>query len=202
MKKVVLIVLLLVGCAGAPPQQDTYAVSDEIINRVNPLFFKISDCMRPPLWVLRIYDSDEIFAWTDEYEDRSRVNFTRGMLRYDNDTITFIFAHELSHIKLNHLKQQKDTSNAVTGAMLVVNFIVPGAGLLNHAINPVVVNQYSKSMELEADKLASDTCARCLGIPPERQIAIMKSTLTVEAGGFWSTHPSADDRIRNIAPAP
>ncbi len=135
-------------------------------------------------------------AWTDG----KILVFTEGIFEFDDDILKFIMAHEIAHESLGHVAKAQGLSMVTTGVMLLVNSIIPGAGLLNHAVNPAIVNNYSKSQELEADKLASQACI-CMNIPPERQIEIMlfmKSKLK-EAGGFWDRHPSWDERIKNIS---
>jgi Zn-dependent protease with chaperone function len=159
------------------------------------LFAKVNAEMQTPvkLW---IRDTQVVNAWTEG----DRMDITLGALRLDDDTVSFIMAHELSHAKLKHSRNRKILSGAITGVMIVVGSIIPGAGLLNHAINPAVVNNFSKENELEADKLASVTCLK-LGIPISKQVEIMNAlrSLSGPGGGFWAQHPSWDDRIQNIS---
>ena len=84
--------------------------------------------------------------------------------------------------------------------MMVLNVIIPGAGLLNHLVNPTVTNAYSKSQELEADANAAKICTSCLNIPTAKLVAIMKDfqQFNDSGGGLWSSHPNWDDRIDNI----
>ena len=86
--------------------------------------------------------------------------------------------------------------------MIVANVLLPGAGLLNHIINPTITNNYSKTQEYDADQLASDFCAQCFDMSIERQIAIMQRIEKISkssGGGFWATHPSWEDRIKSVA---
>ncbi|MDD5233491.1 MAG: M48 family metalloprotease [Syntrophales bacterium] len=53
--------------------------------------------------------------------------------------------------------------------------------------------------ELEADKKAVEVMENCLHIPHERIIKLFESYRNCSGGGFWSTHPSWDDRIENIS---
>ncbi len=127
--------------------------------------------------------------------------FTEGVFKYQDETLLFITAHEMAHDKLGHLKKAQGLSYAVTGAMLALNVFVPGAGYLNHAVNPAVVNNFTKSQEMDADKLASEVSDKCLGIPIAQQTIIMR-TLSLEiedSGGFWDRHPSWEDRIKNVS---
>ncbi|MFH2076843.1 MAG: M48 family metallopeptidase [Pseudomonadota bacterium] len=194
MKKflVIVIVLLLAGCFRTVP---TFNLEPDIRARANTLFARANSELGTSV-ALYIRDTQEVNAWTEG----DRMDITLGALRYDDDTITFIMAHELSHAKLNHTRNRKILSGGITVAMIFVGTLIPGAGLLNHLINPAAVNNFSKPQELEADKLASETCLK-LGIPISKQIDIMNNLRKVSgaAGGFWSQHPSWDDRIQNIS---
>jgi Zn-dependent protease with chaperone function len=128
------------------------------------------------------------------------IYLTAGLFKYSDETIAFIIAHELSHVKLGHVAKVRAVSYATTGVMTVVGYLVPGAGYLNHVVNPAVTNNYSKLQEYDADKLAWDTCKRCLGFGDTVQRQILESIKNDASGGggFWSTHPAWEDRIKNI----
>jgi Zn-dependent protease with chaperone function len=194
-KKLLIIVLLLAGCAHS---QKSFTVEPAVISRVTVLFTRVNKELKVPI-VVFLRNTQVVNAWTEG----DRMDITLGALKFDDDTVSFIMAHELSHAKLKHSRNRKVLSGAITGIMIVVGSIIPGAGLLNHAINPAVVNNFSKENELEADKLASETCLN-LGIPISKQVEIMNAlrSLSGPGGGFWAQHPSWDDRISNVSTAP
>ncbi len=196
MKKVLLIALaFLAGCATA--QQPARAVPQAYKDRIIPIVRKAQACVNPGITIgIKIAQSGEPNAWAD---DKS-IGFTEGILAYDDETLLFIAAHELAHIKLGHLRKAQGVSYATTGVMLIVNALIPGAGYLNHVVNPAIVNNYSKTQEYEADKLASQVSASCMGISMTRQVVILQSlkARTRDGGGFWDRHPSWEERIANI----
>jgi predicted Zn-dependent protease len=63
-----------------------------------------------------------------------------------------------------------------------------------------VTNNFSKSQEFDADRLAVETCVSCFGFTIEQQIQILESIKkdSADAGGFWDRHPSWNDRIENV----
>lgn len=130
-----------------------------------------------------------------------QITFTQGALKaWDDETLTFIAAHEIAHDKLGHVSKKIAASAVTTGVMIIANRFIPGIGLLNHLINPAIVNNYSKTQEYDADKLASESCEKCFGMTKARQVEIMKNIQKTSSGGggFWASHPSWSDRIENI----
>jgi Zn-dependent protease with chaperone function len=132
----------------------------------------------------------------------NEVALCTGLLTgYDNATVMFVHAHELAHVRLNHYGKSVATSIGITGAFVAAGFFVPGIGLLNHVINPAMTNNLSKFQEYDADKLATESLNRCFKMPAENQVhalQVLQNTVGASGGGFWSTHPSWDDRIANI----
>jgi len=196
MKKflIIVVILLFAGCATAPVK--TFTPPPDIKARAAAVFEKVDGELKTGVVPL-LRNSPEIQAWFDG----ENMNITLGVFfSYDDDTAAFIMAHELSHAKLNHVRSRRILSGGITATMIAVGVFIPGAGLLNHAINPAAVNNFAKPQELEADKLASETCLK-LGIPISKQIEIMNDLrkLSKDGGGFWSQHPSWDDRIQNIS---
>ena len=198
MKRRTLIIIaaltLFTGCATTP--KSSYVVPESLQSKSVSLVKSVILCIKPTSKTgFAIANSKEPNA----YYTNGYVYFTEGMFQFDDDTLKFVMAHEIAHQKLGHVQKAQGVSLATTGAMMIVNVFVPGAGLLNHAINPAVVNNYSKSQEYEADREASKAC-ECMGISQERQIEIMRSMKAKlqDAGGFWDRHPSWDERIENI----
>jgi len=196
MKKVIIYItiVLLLGCAHHKP----YTPPKNLGIRMTTIGAEVLTCLNAPV-NFYIAKSKEQNAWIID----DKVYFTEGLFDLDDDTLKFVMAHEISHLKLNHLKTIKKVSYATTGVMMVVNFVIPGAGLLNYLVNPAVVNNFTKTQEYEADKLASKTCL-CLGISIDRQVEILKNLkkAIADGGKFWDRHPSWDDRIANIKAPP
>ena len=168
--------------------------------RIYSIAYKVGKCINPDInYDVFISDKEEPNAWVNV---SGNITFTKGALKkFDEETLTFMAAHEIAHDKLGHVAKKMAVSHTITGAMVVANILLPGAGLLNHIINPTITNNYSKTQEYDADKLASDFCAKCFGMSLEKHAAIMQKIEIISktsGGGFWATHPSWNDRIKNI----
>jgi Zn-dependent protease with chaperone function len=198
----VIIILLLTSCAH---QKTTYVAPQDIRYRANPIFRSIYNCMN-------LYDdgynaklfidpSKTTNGWVD---GSGNVTLNEGLFKYDDDVIKFVVAHELAHVKLHHVRNQRIVSVTTTTLMVAANFILPGIGLLNHAVNPLVTNNFNKTQESDADRLAVETGVSCLGLSVDRQIHVLESLQRdgAEDGGLWAAHPSWDDRISNIKDIP
>jgi ankyrin repeat protein len=168
--------------------------------RIKHVVARVMGCMMPEI-------KEYSIAISSDYQPNASVNisgkitFTQGALRkWDDETLTFIAAHEIAHDKLGHVGKKIAASAVTTGVMIVAGHFIPGLGLLNYAINPAIVNNYSKTQEYDADKLASESCEKCFGMTKARQVEIMKNIrkTSSEGGGFWASHPSWSDRIENI----
>ena len=169
--------------------------------RIYSIVYKAGKCINPDVdYDVFISDKNEPNAWVNI---SGNITFTKEALeKYDDDTLTFVAAHEIAHDKLGHVAKKIAVSSTITGAMIVANVFLPGAGLLNHIINPTITNNYSKTQEYDADQLASDHCAQCFDMSIERQIDIMQRIEKISkssGGGFWATHPSWENRIKNVA---
>jgi len=206
MKKLSLVIIILLLTSCSQKHTTAYVIPQFIKDRpVVSIYQMVYKCLKlkedGETSRLRIHPSKKPNAFIDGKND---VFLTEGLFKYDDDVITFVIAHELSHAKLKHVRNQRNVSYATTGAMMVVGFIVPGAGLLNYAVNPAVTNNFNKVQEADADRLASETLVKCFDISVEQQIHILESLKkdTTDAGGFWDRHPSWNDRIANIRKLP
>lgn len=173
---------------------------NRLIARIFPLVYKVKTCMAPDTdYAVYISPQKELNAWVNV---SGNITFTKGALEnFDDYTLTLIAAHEIAHDKLGHVADKMAVSYTTTGVMIVAGALVPGLGLLNYVVNPAVTNNYSKIQEYEADKLASEFCAKCFGMSIEKQTAIMlsiKAKAEADGGGFWASHPAWKDRIENI----
>jgi len=170
--------------------------------RIKAIISRVKECMIPHAkdYAISISNDDNANA---SVNIAGHITFTREAIRlWDDDMLTFVAAHEIAHDKMGHVAKKVTLSGVTTGAMIVADIFVPGVGIINRALNPALVNNYSKFQEYEADKLASESCERCFGMTIEKQIEIMERIMETakqgDGGGFWATHPAWSKRIQNI----
>jgi predicted Zn-dependent protease len=128
---------------------------------------------------------------------------TRGLLEKANDEqLRGVMAHEVAHEDKGHVTELQTIGAGVGIASVLLDQISPLAG----AIVPVagdllIAKPHGRDAEYEADAHAVTILRRSGGDGK----AIMTNTLTwlkqtagSSKGGFFSTHPGSDDRIRKV----
>jgi predicted Zn-dependent protease len=146
------------------------------------------------------------------------VYVTRGLLALANreDEVACVLAHEMAHVTERHAVSRVKAATplavlfGVPGGLLgmvspTLGGIVGGAG---RAVSSLTLAPYSREQEREADRIGIALAARA-GWDPNALATILgglERADTLAAGAsrgssFFSTHPSAPDRIANIGAA-
>jgi Zn-dependent protease with chaperone function len=120
---------------------------------------------------------------------------------FPQNELCSIMAHEISHQVLGHYSKRKTAAYVTTGVMLVVNSMIPGAGYLNHIVNPLTVNYFSREQESEADRKAVDALIQT-GQDPEAYVRALErlrqwaiANKVEQGGGLLDSHPALGIRI-------
>jgi Zn-dependent protease with chaperone function len=143
---------------------------------------------------------------TNAYIDKDQtITFTYNLFDiFTDEQLQCIYAHEVAHGVLGHYSKRVAASTIVTGAFMALNVVIPGTGYLNHVVNPVTTNYFSREQEKDADALAVRTLGE-LGM--ERTVytgmlaklkRLSSPSQTSHGGGLWDTHPALDERIAAI----
>jgi predicted Zn-dependent protease len=126
---------------------------------------------------------------------------TSGLLEKANDEeLRGVLAHEIAHDDLGHpAKMQLVGEGLGLGAALLEN-VFPGAAQIAPIAGTLIASSYSRPQELEADRHAV-TILRRAGYSKDVMIHTLTWIMQVEGnsgGGFLSTHPATDERIRAL----
>lgn len=126
------------------------------------------------------------------------------LCQYNQDEVAFILAHEMGHVIRGHSMNRIISNSAIAAASRAA----PIRGALSGWVRKVGVqfleSAYSQDMESDADKLGVRLVAAA-GYDPQACVRLLsrlaklsKSTGQFDLGGYFSSHPPFNIRIRNI----
>ena len=130
-----------------------------------------------------------------------RFVLTTGLLEKANDEqLRGVLAHEIAHDDLGHpAKMQSVGAGLGLGVALLEN-LFPGSATVAPIAGTIIASSYSRPQEMAADKHAV-TILRRAGYSKDVMIHALTWIMQVEGnsgGGFLSTHPATDERIRAL----
>ena len=92
-------------------------------------------------------------------------------MRQPAPIIEAVVAHEVAHEVMGHVGTRRKLSLSLTASFGALGIFVPGAGLLDFVVNPLVVRAFGRHQELKADQKAVEIL-RAMGQPaPRRTLA-------------------------------
>ena len=158
-----------------------------------------------------IIDTDEINAFATS---GGHILVSRGLLNCvtSEDALAAVLAHEIAHIQLEHSLKAIKTSR-ITDAITKTTFATMSVlsegefqeftDVFGDAVDEIVAEMvdsgYSKSQEYEADETALEIMA-ATGYNPlamNDMLNVLKQNQKSKSG-FSVTHPSPDDRLKNL----
>jgi Zn-dependent protease with chaperone function len=78
--------------------------------------------------------------------------FSDGLARLPQRHVDALVAQKVAHEVLGHTGKRRTLSLSITAGFAVVGLFVPGGGLADFVVNPLVVRAYSRQQELDADQ--------------------------------------------------
>ena len=191
---------------------DNPALTD-YVNKVCQVL--VLNSQRPQLYkgyYVAVLDSDQINAFASS---GGHILVTRGLLQCasSEDSLAAVLAHEIAHIQLQHgikaIKGDRWTKAALTVASSSASALTEGemSGIVDafdESVDSIVTTMvntgYSQSQEYEADATALEIMAAA-GYSPHAMVEMLgqlKLRQPKSSGGFASTHPSADKRLKQV----
>ncbi len=170
---------------------------------------------RPQLYkgyYVAVLDSDQINAFASS---GGHILVTRGLLQCasSEDSLAAVLAHEIAHIQLQHgikaIKGDRWTNAALTVAGSTVTALSDGemrevVAAFDESVDSIVTTMvntgYSQSQEYDADATALEIMAAA-GYNPhamKEMLGQLKVRQPKSSGGFASTHPPADKRLKQV----
>ena len=130
--------------------------------------------------------------------------FSEGLARQAPDVRDALVAHEVAHEVLGHIGHRRALSLSLSAGFTVMGVVVPGLGLLDLLVNPLIVRAYSRDQELAADIKAAEILRAMGHEAPRRTLAgALREAAKVNGpprGGWLSPEPDLADRLAALEP--
>jgi predicted Zn-dependent protease len=155
-------------------------------------------------WESNVITSKEINAWAMPGGKIAVYSGLIDQLRVTDDELAAVMGHEIAHALREHGRERASQAMA-QGVALSVLGIVVGASessvQLAQVITDVTINlPNSREHEQEADRVGVELAARA-GYDPRAAVTLWQKMARTAGGGppqFLSTHPSPENRIRDL----
>lgn len=198
--------VLAAGCAGLPagtyypPPGDPNTL--RVANTLHRAAVAAGD--DPARYTFALIKTRQPVASTDE---DATFYFSDGLAQMPTPVLQAVIAHEVAHEVLDHVGTRRRMAVGMTGGFSAAGFFVPGVGLLDFMVNPLVVRAFSRKQELAADQRAVEIL-RDMGDPTPRR-SLAQALRAVDAapvrsqegeGGALDIRPSLKERLSALDP--
>jgi Zn-dependent protease with chaperone function len=136
--------------------------------------------------------------------DDATFYVTEGLARQPAGVMDAMLARQVAHEVLGHAGQRRALSWSLKAGFTVLGFVVPGAGLLDLALNPLIVRAFTRDQVIAADLRAVEIL-RSMGhrTPQRTLVAALRVAHAINgtpAGGWLATEPTLEDRLAALGP--
>jgi predicted Zn-dependent protease len=155
-------------------------------------------------WEVHVLSSSEVNAWCMPGGKIAVYTGLLERLRPADDELAAVLGHEIGHALREHGRERMSIALAERLALDVVGAVTkaprPALDLAPMLLDLTLNLPYSRTQEAEADRVGVELAARA-GYDPHAAIALWEKMQKL--GGsqppkFLSTHPSPEDRIKDL----
>jgi Zn-dependent protease with chaperone function len=170
----VLVVIVTGGCAFFPPPHPDHAYYP---SPRDPGTVKISRTLHraaaaagddPERYSFALIQTSAITAFAAE---EATFYFSDGLARQPQRCIDAIVAQKVAHEVLGHAGERRVLSLVITAGFAMLGLFMPGLGLVDVVVNPLVIRAYSREQELAADQRAIEILTDMGHTAPRRALA-------------------------------
>jgi Zn-dependent protease with chaperone function len=199
-----LLVLLGVAACATVPDRAYFPPADREETRVlAATLYRVAAAAGddPTRYSFALIATRDVSAFTAE---DATFYFSEGLAHQPPRVIDALVAHEVAHELLGHRGQRRALSLGLTAGFTVLGVAVPGAGLLDLVVNPLVVRAYTRDQEIAADLKAADLLGSMAYEAPRRVLAdALRAADKVNGrprGGWLATEPALEERLAALEP--
>lgn len=155
----------------------------------------------PARYSFALIKTGEITAFAAE---DATFYFSEGLARQPQRVIDALVAQKVAHEVMDHAGQRRTLSLSVTAGFGVLGIVMPGLGLLDFLVNPLIVRAFTREQELDADLKALDILRTMGHETPRRSLAAaLRAAGAVNGpvqGGLLAVEPALEDRLARLEP--
>lgn len=132
---------------------------------------------------------------------QGRYYVTTGLLNQaSDDQLRGVLAHEIAHEDLGHPAKAQTIGTGLSLGVALLEQLFPGSGSFTPLAGSLISNNYSRPLELEADRHAVELLERA-GYSKRTMISTLDWLMRRNGdsgGGMLSTHPATSERIQAL----
>lgn len=188
------------GCALIPPSHPDLAYypapRDPAAARISHTLYRAAQAVGddPEHYSFAMIQTPMVTACTG---DTATFYFSDGLARLPQRHLDALVAQQVAHDVLGHTPKRRSLSLLMTAAFATLGIFVPGGGLADFVVNPLVVRAYSREQELDADQRTIEIL-RDMGHTAPRQA--LAGALRAAAAVNPPASPFIEQRILARAP--
>ena len=194
-----LILFLLVGCQSTKAKDCAGCAYDALLWKTAVDTISLANFPEEEFNAV-VHYADFSNAWVTTGNE---INITANLLHELSKEQRFaVAAHEIAHLKAGHYFTKLGVSILTSIGFSVLNVFIPGAGYSEYLVKPILVSGFSRSQELEADKMGVEYLNKA-GYSSEYFLELLevfskKSGDRNEEASYFSTHPTNEERMQQI----
>jgi predicted Zn-dependent protease len=200
----VLLVVLLGGCASIPKGTYFPEVMEPATIGLSESIYRAAVAAGddPGRYSFALVKTTEVAAYTAA---DATFYFSDGFVGLPNSILEPIIAQKVAHEVLGHVGARKNLSMSITAGFTAVGILLPGVGLVDLIVNPLIVQAYSRDQEIKADAKALEILAVMGYESPRRALARALTTIERANGApqealAFSAEPRLQTRLDSLAP--
>ena len=151
----VMLSLLTAGCALLPPSHPdlTYYPSprDPGTIKISRTLYRAAQAAGddPDRYSFALIQTTTVTSFA---ADAATFYFSDGLARLPQRHVDALVAQKVAHEILGHTGKRRTLSLSLSAGFAVLGLFMPGLGLADFVVNPLVVRAYSREQELDADQ--------------------------------------------------
>ncbi len=129
---------------------------------------------------------------------------SEGLAHQPQRVLDALVAQTVAHEVLGHGGKRKTLALSLTAGFTVLGIAMPGVGLLDLLVNPIVVRAFTREQERDADQKAIEILRAMGDETPRRTLAAALCAAGAVngpvAGGLLATEPELEERLASLEP--